>query len=388
MEKDGDCLLNDRGRKVARLFKRRPGGRWRIALKRPSGKWTERVACRGKPESLRYMAELVDEVAEAERNRSDPFRQHRDTPLDSHIQDYIKSLKDLDRSERHVRITELRINRLVKACDFKVLGDLDPNKVADCLARWRRDGMGTETSNGYITAVKMLETWAVNNQRIPSRRLTVLKRMKNKNPKHPRRALSRKELSDLFEAARKSDHVIHGFDGPSRSLLYRFAVAVGARAAELSQLRPMDFKDADGRMTVTIRASISKNSAMAILPVKTDVAESMRPLLERTPRGSRIWPGRWVTDAAELVRVDLAAAGIAYRDESGRYFDFHSLRGQLATNLYRSNAHVKTTQTMMRHSSPALTLGFYTHTVIEDLEKAMEKIDPEPVQTSTRKEAG
>ena len=61
-----------------------------------------------------------------------------------------------------------------------------------------------------------------------------------------------------------------------------------------------------------------------------------------------------------LLRPDLDAAGISYRDETGRYADFHALRYSFITNLGRSGVHPKTAQELARHSDLTLT-SRYTH---------------------------
>ncbi len=59
--------------------------------------------------------------------------------------------------------------------------------------------------------------------------------------------------------------------------------------------------------------------------------------------------------------TDLALAGIPKLDESGRKVDLHSLRHTYGTMLVRSGADIKTIQTLMRHSTPSMTLGIYVH---------------------------
>ena len=64
---------------------------------------------------------------------------------------------------------------------------------------------------------------------------------------------------------------------------------------------------------------------------------------------------------ADMLKMDLKAAGIDYQDEAGRYFDFHALRGELGTLLSASGTHPKVAQSIMRHSDINLTMSLYTH---------------------------
>ena len=56
------------------------------------------------------------------------------------------------------------------------------------------------------------------------------------------------------------------------------------------------------------------------------MAEALRGYLDGMPRDKAVWLGKWFEDAAEMLRVDLEAAGIPYRDEAGQVADFHALR--------------------------------------------------------------
>jgi integrase len=65
----------------------------------------------------------------------------------------------------------------------------------------------------------------------------------------------------------------------------------------------------------------------------------------------------------ELVKIlkrDLAAAGIPYRDERGKTVDVHALRHTTATNLGRAKVAPRLAQKILRHSDIKLTLQVYT----------------------------
>jgi hypothetical protein len=98
--------------------------------------------------------------------------------------------------------------------------------------------------------------------------------------------------------------------------------------------------------------------------------EDVQPLRPSTARAlSRFVAGRGAVESAcglpaawrppRALRRDLEAAGIPFSDESGRRFDFHALRGMLATRLLASGASVKAAQSLMRHSTADLTVSVY-----------------------------
>src|SRR5690606_20894398 len=85
-------------------------------------------------------------------------------------------------------------------------------------------------------------------------------------------------------------------------------------------------------------------------------------------------------DGATMLRGDLAAAGIPYRDDAGYVFDFHALRCQLATLADAAGVSPRVVQRLMRHSTLELT-GRYTRPRMHDVEGAvagLPSLCPEP----------
>ena len=79
---------------------------------------------------------------------------------------------------------------------------------------------------------------------------------------------------------------------------------------------------------------------------------------------------------ADIVRHDLELAGIPYRDKEGLVFDFHAIRGQLATDMARAGIPPQQTQKAMRHSDINLTMRYYTHLTTEDQRIALDRLPP------------
>ncbi len=70
-----------------------------------------------------------------------------------------------------------------------------------------------------------------------------------------------------------------------------------------------------------------------------------------------------------MLKPDLTAAGIPYVDASGRFFDFHALRCELATLADQAGVSPRIVQRLMRHSSLELT-DRYTRPRAADIENA------------------
>ena len=57
-----------------------------------------------------------------------------------------------------------------------------------------------------------------------------------------------------------------------------------------------------------------------------------------------VWPGNWIEERAEVIRLDLKVAGIPYSDDTGADFDFHALRCQFITGLAKADVSLQAAQ--------------------------------------------
>ena len=185
------------------------------------------------------------------------------------------------------------------------------------------------------------------------------------------------ELGRLFVAARDSARIYRGLSGADRYFLYLVAAGTGFRASALANLTPTDF-DLNGSPTVTLAARFAKNKKTKVQPLPADVAAALREYLDGKPATAPIWGGTWAKDrkGAEMLRIDLDAAGIAYAVEGPdglEYADFHSLRHSFLTLGGRSGIDLRTLQELAGHSTPTLTAR-YSHRRLYDLAGAVDKL--------------
>src|SRR4029450_585212 len=105
--------------------------------------------------------------------------------------------------------------------------------------------------------------------------------------------------------------------------------------------------------------------------------------------GQPVWGGPWASArrGAEMLRIDLEAAGIPYVVEGPDgplYADFHALRHTYLTLGGRAGIDLRTLQELAGHSTPMLTAR-YSHRRLYDLAGAIEKLPsflPGPPDTS------
>ena len=300
------------------------------------------------------------------------------------------------------------MKKVLAGCQFQRITDLSPTRVSEYLASRRSAGLSAQSSNHYLRAIKSFTRWMVRERRMPEDILVHLSRQNvQADRRRVRRSLENAEFVSLLRAASSGDR-FRELSSSDREMLYLVAAYTGLRASELASLTPESF-DLDSKLpTVAVEAACSKHRRKDILPLHPKLADRLRswiadkvsehvvaiPLrsdvLDRNRQGragQALWPGTWPERAARMLRRDLAAAGIAYVDESGQVFDFHSLRHQFISNLAKSGAHPKVAQQLARHSDINLTMQEYTHLGLVDLTQAIEALPAPPIQPDVKEQA-
>jgi len=79
-------------------------------------------------------------------------------------------------------------------------------------------------------------------------------------------------------------------------------------------------------------------------------------------------------DFIKIFDRDLAAAGIAKRDERDRVVDIHALRHTFGTHLSKAGVAPRVAVAAMRHSSLDLTMNIYTDPVLLDVGAAVDAL--------------
>ncbi len=196
--------------------------------------------------------------------------------------------------------------------------------------------------------------------------------------RHDRRELDADELRRLLTVARASERSFRGLTGPDRFHLYALACDCGFRASALASLTPESFDLDTVPPVITLAARHAKNRRTKVQPLPSDVADLIRDYLRDKPAGQPVWGGTWASDrkGAEMLRIDLDAAGIPYAVEGpdGPLFtDFHALRHTYLTLGGLAGIDLRTLQELAGHSTPTLTAR-YSHRRLHDLAGAVEKL--------------
>lgn len=385
---------------VASVFKPKGSKRWVILYHDHNGKRRKKTGATDKAVTERIARELENKILLRREGVIDPkaeaYRDHEARPLAAHLDAYAAHLADKGRTEAHIDLTISRARRVVALFRGARLDDIEPaNSSADELARaaarlseWiaparlsdlsaervqaalanlKDRGRSLATCNHHATAICGFAKWCHQTHRLREHPLRGVERFNAKEDRrHDRRTISLDDLQRLIEAAERGPRHIR-MTGPMRALCYRLAVATGLRFSEIASVRAGSF-DWDAP-SVTVKASYTKNGDPATLPLPRDLADDLAAYVATAAPEEPIFPLPRRGRGAEMLRVDLAAAGIPYRDDAGLVFDFHSLRCETATLADAAGVSPRVVQKMMRHSTLELT-GRYTRPRAVDIASA------------------
>ena len=208
------------------------------------------------------------------------------------------------------------------------------------------------------------------------------------DPRHERRALTEEEFTGLVQVA-ENRAVVIGMSGTDRAILYQLAVGTTFRVGELRSLLPESFDLDAEQPTVTVEAAYSKRRRRDVQSIRRDLAERLQAWLNDKGPGKPVF--NMPEKLPKMLRADLEAAGIPYRDSAGRVADAHALRHTTGTFLKSKGVHPKAIQAFMRHSTITMTMDRYTHVGIRDqgaVLEALPKTDNNTKQVAQAKATG
>jgi integrase len=295
------------------------------------------------------------------------LQNHLGKTLTEHLEDFRGALLAKENGQGYADQVKSTVVLIFTECGFKMWSDIDANKVYTFLADLRgENGIGQRTFNYYLKLCKEFCKWLCKERRATTNPLEHLSCVTQTEKRRQRRALTLDEQHKLLEAA-ESGATHHNMTGDERRLVYTLALQTGLRANEIRTLTVASFDFTEN--TVTLQGAYTKNKKTAVIDLKPETAAELKTFLAGKMPNTRVFA--MPVQPAKIMRIDLKAAGISYKDEAGQFADFHSLRHSFITNLARSGVHPSDAMALARHSTITLTMNFYTHTKRESLRKIL-----------------
>ncbi len=311
-------------------------GEYQGVYRLPGGKLSRiRLHTRDKVVAQRRLRAVVAE-AEHESVGLIPRAKQREAqgrPLSDHLAEFTAELRSVGRDSMYVRCVGWRLGKLFLGCSWMMLSDLSSSGFV----KWRAGcGLSPKSCNDYLADLAHFVRWLVKRGRLSVDPLGEIERVDTARAEHYRRAFTPGELRRLLAVS------------GDRAVPYLVAALTGLRRKELAALRWDDVVLSDGGACVLVRASIAKNAKCARIDLHPDAAAALASLRSGAAGPLVFGPGG-LPDVSVL-KADLAAAGLSFKDDLGRRLDFHAFRGTFATMLVASGATIPLTQQLMRHA--------------------------------------
>ncbi len=361
----------------------KPAAKWCADVRMANGR-RKRVRLSPNREAAAVMlADLLKKIENEKAGVRDPFADQYKRPLSAHLDDWKASLKASGRSDEYIALKLTRVRAAFEGCGFVFIPELSADRLEAFLHKLRTEqGRSIQTTNDWLQAVRQFCRWLVANGRTDRDPFARLKAGNVKlDPRRRRGEFTPEEIGKLLSAAATSAATFRGLTGLDRAMLYRVALGTGFRAAELAALTP-DSLDLDAQPPVALLpAKHTKNRKLTVQPIPDDLAAELRVFVRGRPRKEPLWPGTWANRSAEMLKLDLAAAGVPMwveGPEAEEVRDFHSLRNCYISNLLRAGADLKQAMTLARHSDPRLTAARYARTRLYDLGALVNKLPAIP----------
>lgn len=281
---------------------------------------------------------------------------------------WIESILDAGRTEKQAAQLQHRVEKILDETKSFQPGELNHTAVLRALAKWRADGHSEQTSNHYLQAIKSFTGWLLRENYVDRDPLLNAKPITVANRTLSRRALTDDEFQRLIESTKQSKAVLGGNNGQARAMIYVLAAHTGLRKKELESLTKKSFVND----CVVLESGNAKNRKKAIIPLPAKIVAEITNWVEQFPDGHNMFAVG--SNSHYTIKKDLLAAGIPSKDDQGRQFDFHALRGQYASMLARAGVPIQHAQKLMRHSTPTLTMKIYTHLETEELREQADKL--------------
>jgi integrase len=328
--------------------------------------------------------------------------------------EYLAALRQEGRTPFYMHEKERILKLIFRTAGIKKLADLTADRIDRYLSQMTK-GTGkvrgipvaASTKMVHRTAANAFANWLKRKGRLPTNPLENVVKPQGK-PVRERRSLTPSELQKLLAATRerplreamtntggrrpdgtpKTAVRVWAADvrpevqeryrllGRERALLYKTAVLTGLRQGELAALR-VGFLDLDRKPfpALELPGEYTKNGEDARVLLVPTLAEELRQWIADTGKKPAD-PLFIVSDKAnKIFRRDLRAAGVAYRDDLGRYADFHALRHSANTMLGVAGIPPKLRQLFMRHSDIRLTTATYDDDSLYEMEPAIKALE-------------
>ncbi|MCC6492585.1 MAG: site-specific integrase [Pirellulales bacterium] len=377
---------------MASVFKRggknNRGGYWYVSWFDHSGRRRSKCAKTTDKATAEQIARKLETEAAKRREglidpRQEAFAREAKRPIAELVAEYKAKLVANGRTERYIAEAIGYVERIAKAEGIGTATELTAERVAHYAAQLSDQGKSARTMQAVIGAAKSFTKWLVKCGKLPRDPLAGVSKPSPASDRKYRRRMLLPDEWPLLRAATVAGPQRYGLTGAERALLYQSAIQTGLRASELRSLTRRSVVFNATQPYIRLEAAHAKNGKAASQQIDQALAELLRAHVANKLPTAALFALPHITNLARMIRDDLEAARKAWIDEAnddveevnrrqqsdflavahhdGRVLDFHSLRHTCGAWLALSGMHVKTVQSVMRHSTITLTMDAYGH---------------------------
>jgi len=322
----------------------------------------------------RYEAE-IDRIKSGVVTRAELTKaQVRHVPLDEALERFRTKMVAGGNTEKYIDGTMQQVLSLLQESGIDSIEKLR----RETIERWIADEIKTKirslrTINTYVASMKLFTQYLTDIEILPGNPLKSIRKLNQElDRRKVRRAMTAEEVERFLQATALRKYR-RAEKAKEQVLIYKLLLGTGLRSTELSLLTPnqIDF----GRCRLTVEAAKTKNKKADILPMRSDLVQSLKEWIETHGIQSNERVFRYNRDSIRRSFYgDLKAAGIDRKDADGRSLDVHSLRKTFGTMLAAAGVPLTTVQRLMRHSTPLLTAKLYIDVDPINMMQALEKL--------------
>lgn len=281
------------------------------------------------------------------------------TSITEYMEDYFADCRFKGHGEPYIMVKRRQLLYVFEKAGVRSLIDLKAGRVKSVLEHLKSEGKSNRTVNTFRSSLNAFANWLKEKDHLEKHDLNRLPKLNEmEDRRHPRRAATDEEICRLLRVVPEY-----------RRDAYMTAVMTGLRLGELRKIEKWDV-DLD-KNTLRVRAEESKNHTEAILPLHDEMVAFFRGKIVLLGAADRIF--ETIPNNLTFQR-GVKKAGIAYKDQDGRYFDFHALRSTFATRLLRHDISLSKAIRLTRHKSVKTLEVHYDMLGLSDAEEAMDQL--------------
>jgi integrase len=354
--------------------------KWYARVKQ-GGRWKKVPLARDKRAALKMLADMTTRLERGAVGLVDPFEVTKKTPLAELLTAYQTDLKERGRGTDYIHKTGQQIETLVRDLKAETINDLHADAVDKFLTRLT---CSARTKNTYRGAVFGLLNWLVKKDRLDhnplrrvSKRVGELKRRRRaETPENLQKILTAATSRGVHEAgiirrgprrgqsgATIKPHIKERLEriGRGRALVYLFSIHTGLRASSIRKTRVCDLHLDGLECFISLPPTAMKNKRAFLQRLRPDLVTELKAWITDTSRSGtdKVFDLPTPPQISKTLRKDLAFAGVPYRDDKGRVFDFHSFRKCKGSFLRLAKVDPSVSMAQLGHADIRMTMQVY-----------------------------